>query len=82
MNDSRPLNIIDDAYIGHSSQGKETTTVQSIEDATGRLSNLVRQMDEESKIVAPSNDFTVQSYLSHLSVSNKNKDGNEDEAGS
>ena len=40
-------------------------TVQSIEDATGRLSNLVRLMDENSKLIQPS-DLTVQSYKSSI----------------
>ena len=40
-------------------------TVQSIEDATGRLSNLVRLMDENSKLNQPS-DLTVQSYKSSI----------------
>jgi len=44
--------------------------VQSIEDATGRLSNLVRLMDEHSKIMQPS-DLTVQSYESQSCISNQ-----------
>jgi len=47
---------------------RETHTVQSIEDATGRLSNLVRLMDENSKLLQPSQQ-SVQSYKS-LSASN------------
>ena len=42
-------------------------TVQSIEDATGRLSNLVRLMDENSKLIQPS-DLTVQSYKSSIAA--------------
>ena len=44
--------------ISDSSHNDVTHTVQSIEDATDRLSNLVRLMDENSKIMQPS-DLTI-----------------------
>ena len=53
---------------------EETNTVHTIEDVTGRLSNLVRLMDENSKIIQPS-DLTVQSYESQ-SVSAYNNPNN------
>ena len=66
FNTSMPLTL--DCGIDADSDNRETHTVQSIEDATGRLSNLVRLMDENSKIIQPS-DLTVQSYKSE-SISN------------
>lgn len=42
---------------------EQRETIQSIEDATGRLSNLVRLMEQNSKLIQPS-DLTVQSYKS------------------
>ena len=47
---------------------EQRETIQSIEDATGRLSNLVRLMEQNSKLIQPS-DLTVQSYKSQ-SMSN------------
>ena len=56
-----------------SSQQLHDESVLSIEDATGRLSNLVRLMDENSKLLQPS-DLTVESYKS--SILQKTRDVN------
>ena len=45
-------------------------TVESIEDATGRLSHLVRLMDENSKLMEPS-DLTIHSYKSSIQLSDR-----------
>ena len=62
------------AQIMNKTDREETNTVHTIEDVTGRLSNLVRLMDENSKIIQPS-DLTVQSYESQ-SVSAYNNPNN------
>ena len=55
---------------------EESQTVQTILDVTGRLSNLVRLIDENSRLIQPS-DLTVQSYESQsISATNNSKKGN------
>ena len=67
FNSSRPLTHNNGEDHENSSQQRESLTIQSIEDATGRLSNLVRLMEENSKVIQPS-DLTVQSYQSQSQV--------------
>ena len=71
LNKSLPFSLNDedeDGLNGHDEVGAdssniETHTVHTIEDVTGRLSNLVRLMDENSKLMQPS-DLTIKSYES------------------